>query len=148
MVFNRVLQTLGEDEHNSAFWTTDKKILTSAGKMQAAIIKSMGQYWLNGCSEIKSAADFIKKSVSNRKLLQKIATAFIAGNRLQKHKMNPLHNSAIIDTAYLKYKHSWLPPEEHGAWKLLSEEAKADKPEPRNSGLYFVFADIFSRYSV
>ena len=65
MVFDRILQTLGEDEHNSAFWTVDKKILTSAGKMQAAVITSLGQYWLNDCSEIKGAAEFLKQSVSN-----------------------------------------------------------------------------------
>ncbi len=146
MVFNRVIsRNFTEDEHNCAFWTIDKKMLTAVGKMQADLIRSLGQYWLNNHAEIKNAVEFLKQSVQSIKLRQKTSAALIAGNRLRRLKINPLHNPAIIETAYLKYKHTGLPPEEHGAWKLLSEEAKSDKPTQEPSGLFVELSKILSR---
>ncbi|MBQ7633590.1 MAG: hypothetical protein IJS88_05730 [Alphaproteobacteria bacterium] len=137
LVFNKVLHyQCGKDEHNSAFWTVDRKLLTSAGKMQAELIKSIGQHWFDDNSEITSAADFMKQSTQNLKLRQQISAALINGRKLQKDKINPLHNHSILSSAYEKYKSMGFSPEKHGVWKLLSEQAKKDTPQERCAGLY------------
>ncbi len=137
LVFNKVLHyQCGKDEHNSAFWTVDRKLLTSAGKMQAELIKSIGQHWFDDNSEITSAADFMKQSTQNLKLRQQISAAFINGLKLQKDKINPLHNHSILSSAYQKFKSMGFSPEKHGVWKLLSEQAKKDTPQERCAGLY------------
>ena len=146
MVFSKVLKyCCGKDEHSAAFWTRDSKILTSVGKMQAAVIKCMGQYWLSDNSPINGAAEFMKQSVQNLKLRQQISAALITGRKLQKDKMNPLHNHSILGAAYEKYKSSGFPAEKHGAWKLLSEQAKTEEPISNPCGLYIDFYKEFSR---
>lgn len=143
LIFNKVLRyKCNQDEHNAAFWTVDKKVLNSAGRMQAALIKNMGQHWLNDNDEITHAAEFLKKSAKSVRLLQKISAAFIAGHRLKRDKINSLYNPAIINAAYLKYKQSALLPEEqHGAWKLLSEEAKANTPQSNYNNMFYYFIE-------
>ncbi len=137
LVFNKVLHyKCDRDEHNSAFWTVDKKMLSPVGKMQAELIKCLGRHWLNDNGEITSAVEFMKQSVQNLKLRQQISAALIAGRKLQKDKMNPLLNHSILSSAYEKYKCSGYPTEEHGAWKLLSEQAQKDTPQEKCMGLY------------
>ncbi len=137
LVFNKVLRYKCDmDEHNSAFWTVDKKILTSAGKMQAELIKSIGRRWLENNNEITGAADFMKQSTQNLKLRQQVSAALINGRKLQKDKINPLHNHSILSSAYEKYKSMGFSPEKHGVWKLLSEQAKKDTPQETYTRMY------------
>lgn len=137
LVFNKVLRYKCDmDEHNSAFWTVDKKILTSAGKMQAELIKSIGRHWLEDNNKITSAADFMKQSAQKLKLRQQVSAALINGRKLQKDKINPLHNHSILSSAYEKYKSMGFSPKKHGVWKLLSEQAKKDTPQERCARMY------------
>ena len=146
MVFSKVLKYhSGKDEHSAAFWTRDGKILTSVGKMQADVIKCVGQYWLNHNLPLNDAAEYMKRCVNNLKLRQKISAAFIAGYKLQRRKISPLYNPAIIAAAYQEYRHGLMSQNEHGAWKLLSDKAKTSEPISNPCGLYIDFYKEFAR---
>ena len=59
------------------------------------------------------------------------------GKKLQKDKMNPIHNPSIIDAEYTKYKQNMMLNDEHGAYKLLSDKAKKARPQANPYGCYY-----------
>ena len=145
MVFDKVIK-YGGCEHNDAFLVADGKLLTNVGKLQARITKQLGQFWLQNRQNITSAADFLLKSVKNTNLEKYCDTFLQNGRKLQKLKINPLHNPSIISAAYNKYKSGVLSETEHGVYKLLSPSAKQSVLQENTAYLLHCYlTDITSR---
>ena len=137
-IFDKILKYGGvESEHNTAFFTTDNKLLTHVGRLQAKLFKRMGQFWLQDNHSIRSAADFLRKSVEGTLLAKHVEIFMRNGKKLQKAKMNPIHNPSIIDAEYAKYKQNLMKDDEHGAYKLLSDKAKKARPQAKPYGCYY-----------
>lgn len=137
-IFDKILKYGGvESEHNTAFFTTDNKLLTHVGRLQAKLFKRMGQFWLQDNHSIRSAADFLRKSVEGTLLAKHVEIFMQNGKKLQKAKMNPIHNPSIIDAEYAKYKQNLMKDDEHGAYKLLSDKAKKARPQAKPYGCYY-----------
>ena len=138
MVFDKILKYGGgEKEHNSAFFITNNKFLTHVGRLQAQIFKRMWQYWQQDNQSIKSAADFLRRSMEGTLLAKHVEIFTQNGKKLQKAKMNPIHNPSIIETEYTKYKQNMMLNDEHGAYKLLSDTAKKACPQANPYGCYY-----------
>lgn len=135
MVFDKVLKDGGE-EHMEAFFSNNLPAMTAIGRMQAAIFRNLGKFWLNSSAPIKTAIDFLQQSVPSVKLRQKISAALIAGRRLQKSKMNPLENTTILSSAYKKHKNRNFPPEKNGVWKILSKQTQESTPQEECATMY------------
>ena len=137
MVFDKILKYGGdESEHNTAFFTTDNKLLTHVGRLQAQLFKRMGQFWLQDNHSIRSAADFLRKSVEGTLLAKHVEKFMQNGKKLQKAKINPIHNPSIIKKEYKKYEQNMMLGDEHGAYKLLSDTAKKARPRKKVHGIY------------
>jgi hypothetical protein len=146
MVYDKIIKSGGGSEHNEAFLTSDGKMMTNVGKLQARITQQLGQFWLQNRQNITSADDFLLKSVKGTNLEKYCDTFLQNGRKLQKLKSNPLHNPSIITAEYNKYKNGVLSETEHGVYKLLSPSAKHPAPKEDTADLLHCYlTDIKSR---
>lgn len=130
MVFDKILsneiESSTKDEHNTAFFTTNPKCLTDAGKKQLKLIQSVAQWWYNNHDEMPEAETLVRQCGQDAGLGAWTAKSFVSGKLLQKEHNNPLKNPHILEVAKNRFNNPNIEPEHTGIWKLLQDSKQQE----------------------
>lgn len=119
-----------EVEHNEAFWTTNAEDLTPVGRAQVLLMRKLGDFWYNNRRAVPRISDLLRRITTNTPLKPFVERALALGRRVKADKNNVLVNRRILRKAWQQFNNPWwLPAPQEGAYKLLSDDAKAEKKE-------------------
>ncbi|MBR3676459.1 MAG: hypothetical protein IKN71_04925 [Alphaproteobacteria bacterium] len=120
MVFTKMIKS--GNEHNEGFGNTDNENFTAVGKKQFALMKQLGNFWLNNRAPMPKVADLLRQCLSDTATASFVESALLSGKKLKTQKRNVLENHHILKAAYNRFKSNSQKPDKTGVYKLLSEK--------------------------
>ena len=118
-----------EAEHNEAFWTTEIEDLTPVGRAQALLMRYIGRFWYDNSQPMPRLNDLLRRLTADTPLKSFVARALALGRRVKADKNNLLVNHRILRNTWQNFTCPWGKVQQNGAYKLLSEDAKAKRDD-------------------
>lgn len=119
MIFDKVLAK--GNEHNDGFWTTEKKNLTTIGKLQAQLMKQIGGFWFSNSKDMPTP-EYLVKIVSRGTVTETFVDKSLAlGKKLKIEQRTPLKNHHILKKVKNEFDDPNYVPKETGIFKFLAK---------------------------